>query len=297
MAKKKVQAAGSALKAQAKRMLVAVSKGAPSILRQCELLGLSRSSYYRSVQGTENDGNLDLMNRIDELYTKYPFYGSRKMRDHLRREGRKVNRKRIQRLMRLMGLQSVAPKPNTSKPQSGHKIYPYLLRNLEIKRPMQVLSMDITYIRLQGGFVYLTAVIDWYSRCVLSWEVSNTMDDAFCVNAMRKAIDRFGVPEISNTDQGSQFTGKAFIGQLKEHDIKISMDGKSRALDNIFVERLWRTVKYEDVYLKDYATMSELVAGLKRYFDYYNHERPHQSLKGRTPMEVHQANQWLVQAA
>lgn len=278
-------------------MLVAVAKGAPSILRQCELLGLSRASYYRSVQGSENDENLDLMNRIDELYTKHPFYGSRKMRDHLRREGRKVNRKRIQRLMRLMGLQSVAPKPNTSKPQPGHKIYPYLLRNLEIERPMQVLSMDITYIRLQGGFVYLTAVIDWYSRCVLAWEVSNTMDEAFCVNAMRKAIEGYGVPEISNTDQGSQFTGEAFISQLKKYGIKISMDGKGRALDNIFVERLWRTVKYEDVYLRDYATMPELVAGLRRYFDYYNHERPHQSLGGRTPMEVHQGIQWIKQAA
>ena len=243
-----MRAVGRNLTVAAKKALVSVTASTPSIKKQCELLELSRASYYRVVEATESATKLDLMHRIDELYTEYPFYGTRKMRDHLRREGRKVNRKRVQRLMRLMGLASVAPKPNTSKPQPGHKIYPYLLRNLPINRPRQVWSMDITYIRLQGGSVYLAAVIDWYSRCVLSWELSNTMDEDFCVNAMRTAIQRYGVPEISNTDQGSQFTGKAFIDQLKDHDIKISMDGKGRALDNIFVERLWRSVKYEDIY-------------------------------------------------
>jgi len=262
----------------------------PSISRQCELLGIGRASYYRQPKGLSDD-DLDVMNRIDELYTKYPYYGSRKMRDQLNREGRKINRKRIQRLMRLMGLASVAPTPNTSKPHPEHKIYPYLLRNVPIVRPNQVWSMDITYIRLTGGFVYLAAVIDWFSRRVLAWEVSNTMDDSFCVNAMHSAIQKYGKPEISNTDQGSQFTGKDFIKLLKDNQITISMDGKGRALDNVFVERLWRSVKYEDVYLKDYDSMGTLVEGLKEYFEHYNYGRPHQGLNGATPVEVYEGQQ------
>lgn len=259
-----------------------------SILRQCELIGLPRSSFYRKLAG-ESYENLELMRLIDEEYTRHPFYGTRQMRNYLRRQGHKINRKRIQRLMRRMGLQSVAPKPRTSRPNKQHKVYPYLLGGLDINRSNQVWCSDITYIRLRGGFVYLTAVMDWYSRKVLSWEVSVTMDDSFCVSALERAIRLYGTPEIFNTDQGAQYTGAAFTGVLKEHGIQISMDGKGRAMDNIMVERLWRTVKYEEVYLKEYATVTELVANLKRYFYFYNVERPHDSLGTRTPDEFYQS--------
>jgi len=209
------------------------------------------------------------------------------MRDTLRRKGMRINRKRVQRLMRLMGLVSVAPKPGTSKRGIGHKIYPYLLRKLAVARPNQVWCTDITYIRLAQGFVYLVAVMDWHSRKVLSWELSATMDESFCLSALERAFRLFGKPEIFNTDQGAQFTSKAFTGLLKDQGVKISMDGKGRWADNVFVERLWRSLKYEEIYLKEYSSAQELRAGLKDYFEFYNFERPHQSHQGRTPAEVH----------
>ena len=261
-----------------------------SIARQCKLINLSRASYYRSVDiemATETPENLELMRLIDEEYTRHPFFGSRKLRDYLRRKGHTVSRKRVQRLMRVMGLVSVAPKPNTSKKNKEHKIYPYLLHNLVIDRPNQVWCTDITYIRMQGGFVYLVVIMDWYSRKVLAWEVSNTMEDIFCISALESAIRLYGVPEIFNTDQGSQFTSNDFIAVLKRHEIKISMDGKGRWVDNVFIERLWRSVKYEDVYLKEYSTVVALKQGLVEYFRFYNDERPHQSFNSCTPTEVY----------
>ena len=261
-----------------------------SIARQCELISLSRASYYRTVEteiGTETPENLELMRLIDEEYARHPFFGSRQMRNYFRRQGLAIGRKRVQRLMRLMGLVSVAPKPNTSKRNKEHKIYPYLLRGLIIDRPNQVWCTDITYIPMQGGFVYLVAIMDWYSRKVLAWEVSNTMEDRFCISALERAIRLHGTPEIFNTDQGSQFTSIDFTDVLKKHDIKISMDGKGRWMDNVFIERLWRSVKYEDVYLKDYRTVVALKQGLAVYFSFYNHERPHQSFDACTPAEVY----------
>ena len=261
-----------------------------SIARQCELIQLSRASYYRAVDSgpiIETPENLELMRLIDEEYTKHPFYGSRQLRNYLRRQGHPVNRKRVQRLMSLMGIMSVAPKPNTSKKGKAHKIYPYLLSNLLIDKPNQVFCTDITYIRMQGGFVYLVAVMDWYSRKVLSWEISNTMDDSFCVSALECAIRLYGIPDIFNTDQGAQFTGTAFIKVLVDNEIKISMDGKGRWVDNVFIERLWRSVKYEDVYIKEYPTVIALRSGLREYFQFYNDERPHESLDKCTPSEFY----------
>lgn len=270
----------------------------PSIRRQCTLIGLNRSSWYDPHPvADESPENLELMQQIDRIYTAHPFYGSRKIAAVLGRAGYTVNRKRIQRLMRLIGLQSVAPRPNTSQPHPLHKVYPYLLRNLAIVRPGQVYSTDITYIRVGRGFAYLAAVIDWYSRKVLAWRLSNTMDATFCVEALREALAKYGSPDIFNTDQGSQFTSEDFTRVLKGHKVRISMDGKGRALDNIFVERLWRSVKYEEVYLKQYQSMQEAKAGLANYFRFYNHERPHQALQNRTPAEVHGADsQWPVAA-
>jgi putative transposase len=259
-----------------------------SIMRQCTLLGLPRANYYRNATGAkESEENLNFMRLIDEEYTRHPFFGSRKMRDYLRRLGHRVNRKRVRRLMRKMGIKSVAPSPNTSKPSPEHKVYPYLLNGLDIGRANHVWCTDITYIRLAGGFVYLVAVMDWYSRKVLSWEVSSSMDESFCVSALERALRLYPAPAIFNTDQGSQFTGKAFTGVLKKHDIRISMDGKGRCMDNIFIERLWRSVKYEEVYLNDYATTEELRKGLRKYFHFYNTERPHQTFNGSTPLEVY----------
>jgi len=259
-----------------------------SVRRQCELLSLPRSSYYRPCALLEESAeNLQLMRLIDEEYLRHPFYGTRKMRDYLQRQGYQVNRKRVQRLMRKMGLASVAPKPNTSAPHPAHKVYPYLLRGLPINRPNQVWCTDITYIRLPAGFVYLVAVMDWRSRHVLSWEVSTTMDDSFCVSALERALRLYGKPEIFNTDQGAQFTGTAFTDTLKNAGIRISMDGKGRALDNMFIERLWRSVKYEEVYLNEYDSVDALRRSLKRYFHFYNLERPHQSFDGATPAEVY----------
>jgi len=257
-----------------------------SIRRQCELISLPRSSYYREPM-SESSENLVLMRLIDEEYTRHPFYGSRKIRAWLNKQGYKVNRKRVQRLMQLMGLRSIAPQKRTSIAGEGHPVYPYLLGGLAIDHANHVWCSDITYIRLRRGFVYLTVVMDWHSRYVLSWEVSVTMDDSFCVSALERALRRHGCPEIFNTDQGSQYTGSGFTGVLKEHGIRISMDGKGRAMDNIMVERLWRTLKYEDIYIKDYETVEQLVGGLRDYFHFYNTERPHQGLGGSSPAEVY----------
>ena len=270
-----------------KRNMINQDHNVLPIFRQCELLELPRSSFYREPPKGESPRNLKLMRLIDEEYTRHPFSGARQLKRYLKRQGYKVNRKRVQRLMRIMGIQSVAPKPNTSKPSKEHKIYPYLLGGLDINRSNQAWCSDITYVRMPGGFVYLVAVMDWYSRKVLSWEVSVTMDDSFCVSVLEQAIRRYGKPEIFNTDQGSQFTGKAFTDVLKNNNIKISMDGKGRAVDNIMIERLWRTVKYEEIYLKDYSSVLDLIRSLKVYFDFYNTERSHSSLSDRTPAEAY----------
>ena len=259
-----------------------------SIQRQCELIGLPRSSYYREgLTGQETPKNLELMRLIDNEYTAHPFYGTRQIRNVLRRKGHKINRKRVQRLMRKMGIQSIAPKPNTSKAHPQNKVYPYLLRNLDVTRSNQVWCTDITYIPLAGGFVYLTAVMDWQSRYVLSWELSITMDSEFCVSALERALRCHGTPDIFNTDQGSQYTSHEFTKVLKDKDIKISMDGKGRCLDNIFIERLWRSVKYEEIYVNEFQSVEQLRKSLKKYFDFYNQERPHQSFKGQTPAEIY----------
>ena len=231
-----------------------------SVCRQCELLGLPRSTYYYEA-ALESSENLQLMRLIDEEYLRHPFYGSRKMTAWLNLEERNVNRKRVQRLMQLMGIEAIYRKPRTSIPASGHKIYPYLLRGVDVTRVDQVWSTDITYIPLRGGFMYLVAVMDWYSRRVLSWRLSNSMETTFCVDALDDSLAH-GVPEIFNTDQGSQFTSTAFTSRLEDSGIAISMDGRGRAIDNVFIERLWRTLKYEDIYLKDYATVDELYEGL-----------------------------------
>jgi putative transposase len=258
-----------------------------SIRRQCELVGLNRSTYYHTPGG-ESDLNLHLMRLIDKQYTKTPFYGWPKMTAYLRRPPHEyeINHKRVQRLMRKMGLQAIYPKPRTSRAAKGHKVYPYLLRNLAITRPNQVWSADITYIRMLRGFMYLVAIIDWYSRYVVAWQLSNTLDGRFCLDALALALEQ-GKPEIFNTDQGAQFTALAFTSRLKDAGIRISMDGRGRALDNVFVERLWRTVKYEHVYLHEYALVPGLEKGLGEYFSFYNHERLHQSLEYCTPAEVH----------
>lgn len=228
-----------------------------------------------------------LLALIDVEYTRHPFYGSRKMVVYLGKAGHLVNRKRVQRLMRILGLAGMAPGPNASHPHPQHKIYPYLLRGVNVTRPNQVWSTDITYVRLARGFAYLAAVIDWYSRKVLAWWLSNTLDSEFCVDCLEQSLRSYGTPEIFNTDQGCQFTSDAFTGVLKLHDIAISMDGRGRALDNIFVERLWRSVKHEDVYLKGYVNMPGLQLGLTEYFEFYNTERPHQSLGNLTPIQVY----------
>jgi putative transposase len=259
--------------------------GELSIRRQCELLGLSRATYYYEPLG-ESELNLELMRLIDEQYLKTPFYGWPKVTDYLQRQGYAVNHKRVQRLMQQMGLQAIYPKPKTTVPNPNHRVYPYLLRGLAITHPNQVWSADITYVPMQQGFMYLVAIIDWFSRYVLVWRLSNTLDNRFCVEALQQAL-RLGHPDIFNTDQGVQFTAQAFTACLETADIRISMDGRGRALDNIFVERLWRSVKYEDIYLKDYASVAELEVGLQHYFRFYNQQRSHQSLDYRTPAEVH----------
>jgi putative transposase len=253
-----------------------------SVRRQCELLRISRSGLYYEPEPMSPD-ELALMRRIDELHLKHPYYGSRLLAVTLRNEGRDVNRKRVQRLMRLMGIESLAPKPKTSEPHPEHVKYPYLLRGLAISRVNQVWATDITYIPMKAGFVYLVAIMDWYSRRVLSWRLSNTLDTRFCVDALEEALQRFGQPEIFNTDQGAQFTAEEFTTSLRDRGIAISMDGRGRCLDNVFVERLWRSLKYEEVYLHAYDDVTEARAGIGRYLDFYNDERPHQSLGYQTP--------------
>ena len=256
-----------------------------SIRRQCELAELNRSSYYY-CPASETDFNLNLMRLIDEQYMKTPYYGYRKMAIHLRRVGHQVNPKRIRRLMRKMDLVAIYQKPRTTISAPENKVYPYLLRGLSITRPNQVWSTDITYIPMQKGFMYLVAVIDWFSRYILSWKLSNTLDGAFCLAALHEALQH-GKPDIFNTDQGVQFTANAFTGTLEDAGIRISMDGRGRAFDNIFIERFWRSIKYEDIYLNDYETVLALDAGLHIYFPQYNTVRPHQSLDYQTPAEVH----------
>ena len=256
-----------------------------SVRRQCELLGLNRASYYYRP-ATESVLNLELMRCIDEQYLKTPFYGWPRMTAHLRRQGYAVNHKRVQRLMQVMGVQALYPKRRLSVADPEHRKYPYLLRNLEIVRCNQVWSTDITYVPLEQGFMYLVAVMDWYSRYVLTWQLSNTLDGLFCQEALRQALAQ-GKPEIFNTDQGVQFTALDFTSILMDAGIRISMDGRGRALDNIFIERLWRSVKYEDIYLNRYASVPALFTGLDRYFTLYNQQRLHQSLGYRTPAEVY----------
>jgi putative transposase len=256
-----------------------------SISRQCALSGVNRSSWY--YQGRpESEENLALMRLLDEQYTRAPFYGVRKMTHWLRGQHWRINPKRVRRLMRLMGLEAIYARPRLSHPAPGHRIYPYLLRGLEICRPDQVWATDLTYIRLRGGFIFLVAIMDWFSRYVVSWEVSVSLDTSFCVSALDWALAR-GQPEIFNSDQGGQFTSEAFTDRLKDRGIQISMDGRGRVMDNIFVERLWRTVKYEEVYLKDYRSVAEAVENLRLYFDFYNRQRLHQALDYRTPEAVY----------
>jgi putative transposase len=256
-----------------------------SLRRQCELIGLNRSTYYYAPAG-ESELNLHLMRLIDEQYLKTPFYGWPRMTACLQRAGYAINHKRVQRLMQLMGLQAIHPKSKTTVAGQAHKVYPYLLRGLEITHPNQVWSADITYVPMQHGFMYLVAILDWFSRYVLAWQLSNTLDGRFCLDALQQAF-LLGTPDIFNSDQGVQFTALEFTGCLETADVRISMDGRGRVFDNIFIERLWRSVKYEDIYLKDYASVPELDTGLGDYFQFYNHDRPHQSLGYRTPAEVH----------
>ncbi len=261
-----------------------------SIKRQCKLLAVARSTHYYRPHPVDSE-DLALMCRIDRLYLKHPYFGSRKIARELSKGGTRVNRKRVQRLMRRMGIRSVSPGPNTSKPHPQHKVYPYLLRGVTVDRPNQVWATDITCIPMARGFLYLVAIMDWHSRKVLSWRLSNTLDTRFCVEALKEALDRHGAPEIFNTDHGVQFTSQVFTDVLKEHGVRISMDGKGCYRDNIFVERLWRTVKYECVYLYAFEDGAVAREKLKAYFQWYNQERDHQSLAYQTPDEVYfQAN-------
>jgi putative transposase len=268
-----------------KRQLIEPGHERLSVRRQCELVGLNRASYYYQA-ASESPLNLELMRKIDEQYLETPYYGWPRMTAHLHRQGYAINHKRVQRLMQKMGLQAIYPRSKAKNERHNHKIYPYLLNEVEIVRPGQVWSSDITYIPLQTGFMYLVAVIDWFSRYILAWELSNTLDGHFCQVALRHALTQ-GQPQIFNTDQGVQFTAPDFTDILTQADIQISMDGRGRALDNIFIERFWRSLKYEDIYLWNYASVPDLLAGLQRYFTRYNLDRPHQSLDYRTPAEVH----------
>ena len=282
MVKKKLLMSSSELK----RKMIDAEHLSLSIRRQCELLELNRSSYYY-LPAKESVLNLDLMKQIDKQYMITPFYGYRKMTVYLQGQEYPINRKRVRRLMNLMGIQAVAPRPRTSQPGKAHKIYQYLLRGAKITHSNQVWSADITYIPMKLGFMYLVAVMDWHSRYVLSWEISNSLDGDFCQDAPDRALNKYGKPEIFNTDQGVQFTAKSFTGRLKEAEIKISMDGRGRFVDNIFIERLWRSVKHENIYLNEYESGVELATGLADYFDFYDHDRYHQSLDYRRPAEVY----------
>lgn len=258
------------------------------INRKCTLMDVSRSTmYYKSVMPVPDKEEFEIKRRIDKLHMKYPFMGSRSFRDQIRSKGFKINRKRIQRLMNEMNIHSVAPKPNTSRPGKQHKIYPYLLNKLKIDYSNHVWATDITYIPMAKGFLYLVAIMDWYSRKVLSWRLSNSMDTTFCIDALNEALAKYGSPDIFNTDQGSQFTSEDFTDILQSSDIKISMDGKGRWVDNVFVERLWRSLKYEEVYLKAYYTPKEARTGIGEWIKFYNHKRTHQSLGRKTPESVY----------
>jgi len=265
-----------------------------SVGKQCALLSISRSSFYYEPKG-ESALNLDLMRLIDRQFLETPFYGVRQMTWHLRNEGHLVNEKRIRRLMRLMGLMPIYQKPNTSKTANGHKIYPYLLGGLRVGRPNQVWAADITYLPMRRGFLYLVAIMDWHTRKVLAWRISNTLEAEFCVEALNEAIHKFGPPEIMNTDQGSQFTSFAWTDRLRRSSVRISMDGKGRFLDNIFVERLWRSMKYECVYLHAWETGSEAKAGIRKWVEFYNRKRPHSALGGRPPAVVYWQSSTIMQ--
>jgi putative transposase len=286
------------LSGQERKQMIAPERQAPSISRQCQLMGLSRSTFYYAPLPVSPE-DLELMRLIDEQYLKTPAYGSRSMVRHFRRQGRTVNRKRIQRLMRLMGIEAIYPKPHTSRPHPEHTRYPYLLKNLTIDHPDQVYAADITYVPMAHGFMYLAVVMDWYSRKILAWRLSNTLDSDFCVQALQEALGRYGAPEIFNTDQGSQFTSGAFTKTLKDHGVAISMDGRSRCLDNVFVERLWWTMKYHYLYLHAFESGEDLRRGLSAWVRYYNQERGHSALDDRTPDEVYFGivNPMLVRAA
>jgi putative transposase len=267
-----------------------------SVRRQCTLLNLARSGIYRPNPVTGAD-DLALMRRIDELHLELPFYGSRRMMFELNKEGRRVNRKRVQRLMRVMGIEALVPRPGTSKAAFGHQIYPYLLRGLAMTEPNHVWAADITYVPMARGFLYLVAIIDWASRAVLAWRLSNTMDTSFCLAALDEALVRYGRPKIFNTDQGAQFTSAAFTGKLEAAGVAISMDGRGRFVDNIFIERLWRSIKYEEIHLKAYADGREARAGIGAWMTFYNHRRPHQAMSNRMPMEVWRAGIEAIEAA
>jgi len=267
-----------------------------SVRRQCALLNLARSGVYRPKPVIGAD-DLALMRRIDELHLELPFYGSRRMTFELNKEGRRVNRKRVQRLMRVMGIEALVPRPGTSKPAPGHKIYPYLLRGLAIAEPNHVWAADITYIPMARGFLYLVAIIDWASRAVLAWRLSNTIDSRFCVEALEEALERYDKPKIFNTDQGAQFTSGAFTDKLEKAGVAISMDGRGRFMDNIFIERLWRSVKYEEVHLKAYADGREARAGIGSWMTFYNFRRPHQAMNNQTPMAVWRDGMDKIEAA
>jgi putative transposase len=258
------------------------------VAQQCELLSLARSTYYYEA-AQESPENMVLMRQIDEQYLKTPYFGSRKMALELSTEECVVNRKRVQRLMRTMGIAAIYPRRKTTIPCVGHRVYPYLLRGLTIDRANQVWCSDITYVPMERGYMYLVAIMDWYSRYVLSWRISNTLDSEFCVEALEEALSD-SKPDIFNTDQGAQFTSRAFTGVLQQNQIAISMDGRGRAMDNVFIERLWRSVKYEYIYLKDYATVADLIEGLENYFEFYDHARKHQALDYKTPYEVWRAS-------
>lgn len=273
---------------EAKRKCIDLTHPELGIRRQCELLGLNRSSYYYEP-AKESAYNLELMALLDQQYMETPFYGKRKMKRWLEEQGHKVNIKRVARLMRLMGIEAIYPKPKTTIRSTEHKIYPYLLKGLTIDRPNLVWCTDITYIPLGNGYMYLVAVMDWFSRYVLAWELSNTMDVQFCIDALEMAF-AYGKPQIFNSDQGTQFTSDAFTSILKDAQTQISMDGRGRYLDNIFIERLWRTVKYENIYIWRYETVPELVTGLDNYFDFYNNHRFHQALDYRKPVQLYQPN-------
>ncbi|WP_375699926.1 IS3 family transposase [Pseudophaeobacter sp. TrK17] len=271
---------------QVRRKMIEPNLKGLSVSKQCSLLSISRSSFYYEPKG-ESEMNLDLMRLIDKQFLETPFYGVRQMTWHLRNDDHLVNKKRIRRLMRLMGLMPIYQKPNTSKAAKGHKIYPYLLRGLRVDRPNQVWCADITYLPMRRGFLYLVAIMDWHTRKVLAWRISNTLEAEFCVDALNEAIHKFGPPEIMNTDQGSQFTSFAWTDRLRRSGIRISMDGKGRFLDNIFVERLWRSLKYECVYLHAWETGSEAKAGVRKWIAFYNHKRPHSALGGKPPAVIY----------